>query len=395
MFAFRTTSVAVLALVVATVAKSAAGAAYVDARYRVISGPDCVDAANMVVEFAAAPKNATYLRIQHIGDPGTAELVGEIASVVTWDVGRLSGFSVPSPSYALAQRGWRDIGPPNPSSAFQLWCNGAGFVMNSRQFSHVMPLVLEGPSVSVARDLDPPADVFRNATSALTIEGSVRVPWVMTDTPPVTDGTAQVSFVYYAQDTTTGTLFAHVVALFDNRPSGTNGAGGEAVSADAYTAFVVSPLLPRTFDGTPTQFVTVSPLSAREQLVSGWSDQRFFRAHVTYAQFKSMLARLRQESLPAISPRPEDYRVTLFGLLGEIFPGTGSAHEVTLGASIVDLSLREAYYDIAPMTSSSITTRCWIITSSAREPRTSKRSMPAASRDGCAPAQRSMHTRRS
>ena len=68
----------------------------VDARYRVVSAPDCVDAANVIAEFATAPTNATYMRVQHIGDPGSAELAGEIAGVVTWNVGALSGFGVPA-----------------------------------------------------------------------------------------------------------------------------------------------------------------------------------------------------------------------------------------------------------------------------------------------------------
>jgi hypothetical protein len=331
----------------------AAGAApgsptYLDAHYRVLSAPDCVDARNMVREFDPAPANATYMRVQHVGDPGTPELAGEVANVVTWDVGQLSGFSVPPVSHASAQRGWRDLGPPDPASAFQLWCNGAGFVLNSRQFAHAAPLVLEGPSVSVAREPDPPAAVFGNATSALTLEASIGVPWVQAEAAPVIDGTAQVSFVYYARDTTTGTLFAHVIALFDNRASGVNGAGTEAVSADAYTAFVVSPLRARTADGAAAQFVTRSPLSAEEQFVTGWTQPRYFRAHVTYAQFRALLATLRQSSLPSISPRPEDYRVTLFGVLGEIFPGTTPDHEVGLAAGVTDLKLAEAYYDLSP-----------------------------------------------
>ncbi|MET0441194.1 MAG: hypothetical protein ABW071_04340 [Casimicrobiaceae bacterium] len=312
---------------------------YVDARYRVVSGVDCVDATNLVAELAPAPLNATYMRVQHIGDPGTAELAGAIANDVTWYVGALSGYSVPAATRAQVQRGYRDIGLPEPSSAFQLGCNAAGFVLNSRSFAHAAPLVLEGPSVSIARDLDPPASIFCNATSALTIEGRVSVPWVRFDSAPVTDGTAQVSLFYYARDSTSGITFAHVIALFDNRAKGINGAGAEAVNADAYTAFVASPL------AASAEFVTASPVSATAEFGAGWPDRRLFRAHVTYSQFQAMLVRLRRESLPALSPRPEDYRVTLFGVLGEIFPGTRTANEVGLGASVTDLTLSEAYYD--------------------------------------------------
>ena len=52
-----------------------------------LSPPDCVDAANFVSGFNAAPRNATYMRVQHVGDPGTAELEGAVANVVTWNVG--------------------------------------------------------------------------------------------------------------------------------------------------------------------------------------------------------------------------------------------------------------------------------------------------------------------
>lgn len=329
-------------------AVAAAPPSYVDAQYRTLSAPDCVDARNIIAEYAPAPLAATYVRVQHVGDPGTAELAGEVANVVTWDVGALSGFSVRAAAIAHAQRGFRDQPPPDPASAFQLWCNGAGFVLNSRQFGHAAPVTLAGPSVSVARDFDPPLAVFRNATSALTISGTIGVPWVASEAAPVVDGTAQVSLVYYARDMRSGTLFAHVVALFDNRAPGVNGAGTEAMSADEFTAFVVSPLLETTAEGTPTRFVTRSPLSAAEQFVTGWSEPRYFRAHVTYAQFRAMLAELRQRA-PQMSPDPEDYRIPLFGLLGEIFPGTTREHEVGLAAGITDLTLAEAYYDLAPV----------------------------------------------
>jgi len=334
-----------LALALAAFAPAQA-ADYADAHVRVLSAPDCVDAANMITEYAPAPLNATYLRVQHMGDPGSAELAGEVANPVTWPVGRLTGLVIPPGEYAHTQRGWRDVGPPNPASAFQLQCRAAGFVINSRQFGHSEPVVLAGPSISIARDLQPLAAVFGNATSALTIAASVALPWVDAPLAPVTDGTAQGSFFYYARDVTTNVVFAHLIALFDNRAGGVGGTGDELVSADAFTAFADSPLRPQLAGGGPTQFVTLSQLSAAAQFGSGWSEARYFRAHVTYAQFRALLARLRATSLPDISPRPEDYRVSSFGFLGEIFPGVTRAYEVGFAGSVSDLQLSEAYYDI-------------------------------------------------
>src|SRR5258706_14678720 len=98
--------------------------------------PACADAANIIREEAPAPANATYLRVQHMGDPGTPEWLGEIANTITWDVGALTGLHAP-PS---AQRGYRDAGPPGAASAFQLQCESAGFLINTRTFSHAFPL---------------------------------------------------------------------------------------------------------------------------------------------------------------------------------------------------------------------------------------------------------------
>lgn len=316
---------------------------------RIISAPDCVDASRMVAEFDPAPLNVTYLRVQHIGDPGTAELAGEIAYPVTWDVGSRTGLAPPPSSYATTQRGFRDAGAPVESSAFQLWCNGAGFWINSRQFSHATMLTLEGPSASVARDLAPEAVMFRNGTSTLTIEASVAIPTVRQDTAPFTEGTAQVSFFYYVRDMTSGLAFVHVIALFDNRAAGVNGAGSEAISADAYTAFVVSPLAPTTSDNVPTQYVRAGAGSTTMHFVTPWSGSRPVKAEVPYERFRAMLRSLRSTALPALSPHPEDYRVTSFGVLGEVFPGTGTAHEVALGASVLDLRLAEGYEDVAPV----------------------------------------------
>lgn len=335
-------------LVIALSGRAAVAATdYVDAHYRVLSASDCVDASQMIAEFSVAPLNTTYMRVQHIGDVGTPELAGEIQNPVTWNVGPLTGLALPTSVYLQAQRGYRDIGPPNAASAFQLWCNSAGFYLNSRQFRHTLPLTREGPSVSVARDFQPGLAPFSNATSALTFDATIALPVVKFAALPIIDGTVQLSFVYYARDQTTGTVFAHVIALFDNRPSGVNGAGTEAVSADAYTAFVVSPLRTTTHDGTPTAYVTVSPLSNTEHFIAPWSGPSYFRAHVTYGQFKAMLLRLKRDSLPNISARPEDYRITLAGLLGEMFPGLSTDHEVELGASMTDFKVSEAYYDVA------------------------------------------------
>ena len=112
---------AILAICCALAAShGVADTGYLDAHERVLSAPDCVDARNIIAELAKAPANTTFVRVQHVGDPRTPELAGEIARVVTWNVGAMSGLAVAPADFPRAQRGWRDAGPPDPASAYQL-----------------------------------------------------------------------------------------------------------------------------------------------------------------------------------------------------------------------------------------------------------------------------------
>jgi hypothetical protein len=156
----------------------------------------------------------------------------------------------------------------------------------------------------------------------------------------LSEGVAQLSFFYYAHDMTTGTVIAHLVQLYDNRPmSVVTGVGFEIVNFDGQVNFVGSPLQAADFMGRPIQYASVGSGSETMQFNTTWQTPRFFRTDIPYAKFQALLARLRNGPLPAISPRPEDYRVTLFGVLGEVIVGTGNEHNVMFGASVSDLRL--------------------------------------------------------
>lgn len=304
-----------------------------------VSAPDCPGPNNLIAEEAGAPHDITFMRVQHIGDPGTAELAGEIANMVTWSVGDLTGFYPPDPASTGNQRGFRDIGPPTMTSAFQLACGGAGFLINTFQFSHAAPLVGEGPSASIARDPSSAPQVFRDSRSVLTIEASIDLHHVAYQAPHDADGTAQLSFFYYIQDTTTGTVIAHLIGLFDSRAPGVGGSLVEGLADDTHVVFVHSPLLPTDAAGTPVRYVRVGPSSTLARTQAAWKERAYFNAQVPFDVFTAMLARLRAGPLPRISARPEDYRLTGFGVLGEVFSGTGDQHNVAIGASVFDLRL--------------------------------------------------------
>ncbi len=309
------------------------------ARYVGLSPPDCAGPENIIAELAEAPANQTYLRVQHIGDPGTEELEREIANLVTWDVGEVSGFHAPPD----AQRGYRDIGLPVGSSAFQLFCGTSGFLINTWAFSHSAPLFGEGPSASIARNLDPPPAPFRDIGSSLVIEARVSVPWVYIEPPP-SQGVAQVSFFYYARDVTSGTLIAHVIELFDSRAP--DSGRREGFGNDGVVTFASSPLLAVDTSGTPVEFVRPGLGSASLRFVQPWSESTFFRAELSYASFQTMLTRMKSLGLPELSTDPADYHILLFGVLGEVFVGTGDDNNVSLGASASDLQLLQSNHGL-------------------------------------------------
>jgi len=203
-----------------------------------------------------------------------------------------------------------------------------------------MPLVGEGPSVSVARDFSRSLAVFDEG-GAFVIEGTVRVPWIANQRRPIVEaGTAQVSFFYYAQDTKSGTVIAHLLGIFENRAAGMNGAGVETWGYDGHVAFVSSPIASEDGLGQAVRFVTHSPLSPAMQFGEPFTEARTYRARIGADNFRALLELLRAGPAPGISGDPADYRVLSFGLLAEVFPGTGDADNVALGVSVSDLALQ-------------------------------------------------------
>ena len=318
------------ALLAMGLAASGADAQNPLSRYRALSLPDCVDVSSMAVQYEPAPTNRTYMRVQHMGDPGTAELLFQVATPVAWDVGTFTGLFLPQES----QRGYVDA---SGFSAFQLHCADAGFFINTASFSHSAPLIGQGPNVSVARDFDPPVAAFASG-EALIIEADVRVPWARPRAPPVAEGTAQLGFFLYLRDRTTGTVVAQLAGIFDDRPPGLNGSGVEGFGDDGYNGFVSSPLALRDSLGNPVRFITALPRSAPTQFVKPFAQALRFAAMVTPANFAAALVQLRESGL-RLSMQPTDYEVLSFGIVGEVIAGTTRVNDVALGGSVSGLAL--------------------------------------------------------
>jgi hypothetical protein len=171
------------------------------------------------------------------------------------------------------------------------------------------------------------------------IQADMRVPWVSSAAPPVTEGTAQVGLGMYLRDRTTNTVIGWIIGLFDNRPAGVNGSGIESLGHDGVNAFVFTPLATADALGRPVRFVTAPPSSCTMQHVVPWRENRHCMAIVTPANMAAALAALRETGL-RISADPADLELTSFGFGGEVIAGTARVNDVSLGASVTNLRLR-------------------------------------------------------
>lgn len=289
---------------------------------------DCLGPAGFVTQYDPVQPNRWTMRVQHMGDAGTVEQAQQVANPVTWDLSSLTGLQA-SPA---EQRGFRDD-PAGRASAFQMACGGAGFWINSAQFSHRLPISGEGPNAVLGRDLDPPMPFGEG----IVVSVDAKLPWMRTQTTALEEGTAQMWILWYVRDRRSGRAISQLVGLYDNRPAGIGGSGVEYVGTDGFTIFTSSPLRAVDGTGTPVRFIS-PPTMGQMSFVDTWSESRRFRVVVTAAQLREVILATR-ERIPQLSLDPADYDVMSFGVGVEVIVGTGDSHNVQLGGSFANLSL--------------------------------------------------------
>lgn len=316
-------------------APAAAISDYAQAQYRLLSGPECVlDPTRIVAQDTPVPANLTFLRVRHMGDPGTLARLWQVSWPVTWDVGTVTGLRPPAPASAW-QRGFLDLGLPAGTNAFQLHCTTAGFMVNTWSFPHEQPVVGGGPHAILERNFDPPLPLWTRPGAELTLQAEAQVPW--TYVPG--DGVAQLTFVYYLRHTTRGTFHAHVVGLWDSRAD-FGPRLSEFVANDTFTSFASTPLVDRLPGGAAPRYATRSPYSRALALGAGWSGWRFLRAHVSRGQAAAMLVDAARQD-PSIDPDPAQWQLASALVFLEVVTGAGSAGNLSVGASVRDFMVLE------------------------------------------------------
>lgn len=299
--------------------------------------PECAaDLSNLRSQFPDEEPGRYYLIVRHHGDPDTDEWRGQVANPVDWDVAYYTGFRPPAPISAW-QRGFYNAGPPIGSSAVQWHCDRVGFVLNTYQFRHTVPLRGGGPNVVYQRWFGPTLPrPWQRDGDALALELDLVLPLVyaIEHDPASGRGTAQVSLFYYAEHVPSGRTFAHVLALFDSREPG-QGNGDEFLSHDTFYDFASSPVADLTHSGRPPRYLRRGSGSAGFANQHGWTLPRRYRAEIGRAELARIVEDLTARGAPAT--QPEEYGLSGFGLLVEAFPGDDNDFNVSIGGSLSGL----------------------------------------------------------
>ncbi len=322
---------------------------YASAKFTTLSAAPCIGPSrNMIKQFdqfdgVSYPDGKRFYTIRHIGEPGTVALHNEIANVVTWDVGQLTGLSINSYLRRYFQRGYQNnaqVGTP----AFQLMCTAAGFLINTFQFDHQsgrvecppgFPECSGGPHAALYEEFgeDGPL-IFRTPNSELTLQVYAKLPFVHWSENPAV---AQQYMFAYLIDQTTGSLLAWLASIYDSRPFG-DGNGNALIADDGITSFVSAPILKNLANGRPNPYVTKSPYSAGMANRYSWGpEERFYRAHLKREQMNNMLqdvniSRLRRGQT-LVSENPDDWRLYSIGVSTEIAWNGDPSSNIAVGGS--------------------------------------------------------------
>ena len=237
------------------------------------------------------------------------------------------------------------------SSAFQLHCYDAASFINTWTFPDVSvtgggPHAIYGYSFD---DAHVPAIYDTNAGTDFVLQASVEVPWFASwpdpSAPAGVEPIGQVNLFAYFRDRTSGKTFALLLAIFDNRYAASP-TYPSFVLHDGATPFASMPL------NATAKYASLSPYSSTFT-GSTWTGLRFFRAHVTQANFRAMLAdvnaychaHLSQRYCGAATPTGDayssavtDYEITDFGVIHEIDRG-GANGNLSMAVHIYDLDV--------------------------------------------------------
>ncbi len=274
-------------------------------------------------QHAQGPMDQLVMNVRHMGDPGSAELTGEVANPVTWDVSYYSGFKPPEP-ISNYQKGFLNEGAPRGTNAFQAYGDTVGGIINTWSFPHSAAVVGGGPHYTVSYNYSQPARAWISSNSKFTLQMYAAIPWVGV----WGNGVGQLCMFLYLKDTSTNQVFAYVVEVFDSRPFG-QGNGSESIGFDTFTSFVSTPLL------ASSQYISKTANSASLQNSSAFANEQFFEFQITAANLANAIQAVKSQSgNTALSNNLGDYVITSYGAINEVFVGTDPNNNISIGTHV-------------------------------------------------------------
>lgn len=348
--------------VICCIGGDAAAADFTNFQATALKQPECISDASQsfVADNADAddPRHPTlpidryYLVVRHLGDDAVAAAptfdFSHVPESYGWAAARglpLTNLVVPDPKpdWQRARAANADL---DSSSAFQLHCYDAGSFLNTWTFAYRGirgggPHAIYGYSF---RDRPPPAVFDGNPATDFVLQASIEVPWFVawTDQTAASQPVGQVNLFAYFRDRSTGKTFALLLAVFDNRFA-SDPTYASFVAHDGQTPFVSMPL------NRDAAYATQSPYSAAFTGTT-WTGLKFFRAHITQDNFRravddvnafclSHASERECNAVPliaaAFSPSLDNYELTDFGVLHEIFRAPGD--NLSMAIHIYDL----------------------------------------------------------
>jgi hypothetical protein len=300
----------------------------------------------------ALPDDRYYMVVRYLGDDAVAAApafdFSRFPPSYGWSAVRghaLTNFAVPEPKSAW-QRANSANADVDTSSAFQLHCYDAASYLNTWTFPYTT-IAGGGPHAIYGYTFNqrpPPAIFDSNPATDFVLQASVEVPWfaAWSDSASALPPIGQVSFFAYFHDRFTNKTFALLLGVFDNRYA-ENPTYASFVAHDGQTPFVSMPL------NGDAAFATPSPASAAFTGTT-WTGLKFFRAHITQQNFRDAVAAVNAycrahlleqhcNLMPyiwdAFSPSVDNYELTEFGVLHELFRGPG--HNLSMAVHVHDL----------------------------------------------------------
>jgi hypothetical protein len=309
-------------------------------RVPILNG-NCQNGSAILSQFTAAPADGSlYVAVRHMGAPGSAELLGEVARPVTWDVGAVSGVPVPAARRASTQRGYRDQEGHN---AFQLDCRSFGSFINTSSFNH--SAAIRGGGENVVYTAAFPASTAPRpwsggAGTRLVLEALVGVATMeLAPAPSGSPGVGQLSFGFYLHDGSSGKTFCFILQIFDSRRFGV-GNGAEFIASDTFTPFVSSPLV------KGMNYSTVCDRSATLQNASPFGEQRFC-VSVSSEQLGAAISAVNSRFAGTdLGTDLGKYRLTSVMILHEVLlvAATDPRNNVNMGVGVQNFSVSADMY---------------------------------------------------